>query len=193
MLKPLVVSSEFESTAVLTPREWSLLREELNSDYKIRGDFLLHTAMRIREAQYVSGRPECYRKENAAIFLPRVAGMGKRKCIQKNRAVLLSPVGAKAVEVFFEMHLKLPSYQAMEPAFKRAAKLAGIEETNITTKMFRKTMISWLMVCFPDRQVQIAHSAGHNFETMLGHYLMYGFTREDVSEMKEIVKGWGEA
>lgn len=193
MLKPLLVSTENGSTAVLTPREWMLLKEKLNTDYKIRGEYLLQTAMRINEAHYVAGRSECYRKENMAIFLPRIDGMGKKKCLQKSRAVLLSPSGATAVESLFEHHVTLPSYQAMEPAFKRAAKEANIDPSCVTTKMFRKTMISWLMVCYPEKQAQIAHSAGHNYETMLGHYLMYGFTKEDQRDMKEKTKGWGEA
>lgn len=192
MIKPLIISTETRSTAVLSPRDWDLIKNELNSDYKIRGEYLLQTAMRIREASYVAGRPECYRKENAAIFLPRIEGMGKDKCLQKNRAVMLSPSGIAAVEDFFNHKVTLPAYQNMESVFKRAARDADVDPTNITTKMFRKTMISWLMVCYPERHAQIAHSAGHNFDTMLGHYLMYGFAKDDIKEIKERTKGWGE-
>lgn len=179
--------------ACLTPREHQFIYNHLNADYKIRSDFLLHTALRISEAYYVAKHPECYRKDNGAIFLPKVAGMGKLRCRQKERAVLLSPLGKKAVELFFEKQVGLPTYQAMEPAFKRAAKEADFDVQFITTKMFRKTFITWLMVCNPERQGMIASSAGHTNDTMQGHYITFGFKKDDVKDMRDMIAGWGES
>jgi len=189
----MIVPLSKQKVACLTPKEWKLIENQLNADYKIRGGFLLHTAMRISEAMYVSHHPECYRKDNGAIFLPKVEGLGKRKAKQKERAVLLSPFGKRAVELFFEKDVGLPSYQAMESALKRAAKYADFDTRFITTKMFRKTYITWLMVCYPERQGMIASSSGHTNDTMQSHYITYGFKKEDAKEMKEIIQGWGES
>jgi integrase len=87
----------------------------------------------------------------------------------------------------------LPSYQAMESALKRAAKEADFDTRFITTKMFRKTYITWLMVCFSERQGMIASSSGHTNDTMQSHYITYGFKKEDAKEMKEMIQGWGES
>lgn len=181
--------------AILTPNQWHLIESHLNADYKIRGNFLLHTAMRIAEAIYVSRHPECFRKENGAIYLPQVTGVekfGKLRAKQKSRTILLSPKGIKAVQELFDNGVKFPSYQAMEGSFKRAAKEADIDERFISTKMFRKTYISWLMVCDPSKQMSIAKSAGHDFDTMQNHYVEFAFRKEDIKEMREEIAGWGE-
>ena len=125
MIVPLYVSSENRKVAVLTPREVRILEEYMNADYKIRTRFLLHTAMRIAEAKYVDLNRNAFRKENGAIFLPKVKGLGKKKCTISNRTVLLSHVGVSAVEDFFDKNVHLPSYQAMEQALKLAAKTWG--------------------------------------------------------------------
>jgi integrase len=182
--------------AVLTPLQWHLLESKLNADYKIRGDFLLQTAMRITEAYYVARHPECFREEHAAIFLPEVEGeekFGKKRCKQKERAVLLSPKGVAAVKLFFEKRVGLPSYQAMDLAFKRAAKLADLDSSTVVTKSLRKSFISWAVNCHPELKGKIASSAGHTTETMDTYYLTYGFKKEDVKDMRPEVAGWGEA
>jgi integrase len=181
--------------AVLTPNQWHLLESHLNADYKIRGNFLLQTAMRIAEAIYVSRHPECFRKENGAIYLPFVTGkekIGKLRCKQKTRTILLSPKGVKAVQDLFDNNVKFPSYQAMEGSFKRAAKEADIDNRYIRSKSFRKSFISWLMVSMPDKQMSIAKSAGHDFDTMQRHYVEFAFRKEDIKDMKEETDGWGE-
>jgi len=195
MIVPLFVGTGKgkRKVAVLVPKEWHLIETQLNADYKIRGNFLLQTAMRISEAKYVAEHPECVRKENMAIFLPRVEEIGKKKCKIKNRAIMLSPQGMKAVEDFFEKKVGFVSYTAMEAAFKRAARDADFDTSCITTKMLRKTMISWLVSCFPEKQMQIEHSAGHTFDTMSGHYVTFGFGKENIKDMKSELEGWGES
>lgn len=192
----MIVPLTKNGVAVLTPNQWHLIENHLNADYKIRGNFLLQTSMRIAEAYYVMNHPETFRKENGAIFLPKVEGeekFGKKRCKQKERAVLLSPNGISAVELFFSQGVKLPSYQAMEPAFRLAAKEADFDTRGITTKMLRKTFVSWLIHCRPELRGMIASSAGHTTETMDGYYVTYGFRKEDVKDMREEIKGWGEA
>jgi integrase len=182
--------------AVLSPYQWHLIEKKLNADYKIRGDFLLHTAMRISEAYYVARHPECFREDHGAIFLPKVEGkekFGKKRAKQKERSVLLSPKGVAAVKLFFEKDVGLPSYQAMEPVFKLAAKEADFDTHYIMTKMLRKTYISWLINSYRERQSMIALSSGHSRETMDRFYITFGFRKEDVNEMKLEVADWGDA
>jgi integrase len=181
--------------AVLTPNQWHILESHLNADYKIRGNFLMQTAMRIAEARYVSRHPDCFREENGAIYLPQVEGkekFGKKRAIQKYRTVLLSPNGIKAVKTLLDNHITFPSYQAMEGSFRRAAKEADIDERYIRSKSFRKSFISWLMVSMPEKQMSIAKSAGHDFDTMQKHYVEFAFRKEDIKDMKEETVGWGE-
>ena len=192
----MIVPLTKNGVAVLTPHQWDLVSDKLNSDYKIRGEFLLQTAMRISEAYYVTRHPECLRKENGAIFLPEVKGeekFGKKRCKQKERAVLLSPKGLQDVLLYFEKNPGLPTYQSMGPAFELAAKESDFDTRSITTKMLRKTFISWLINCYPERRGMIASSAGHTTDTMDAYYLAYGFRKDDVSEMRERTSKWGEA
>ena len=192
----MIIPLQKNGVAVLSPLEWHLLESKLNADYKIRGAFLMQTAMRITEAYYVSRHPETFRESHGAIFLPRVEGaekFGKKRAKQKERAVLLSPKGISAAKLFFEMKVGLPTYQAMEPAFKLAAKEAGIDTRFITTKMLRKTFISWLINCYPENRGKIASSAGHTTDTMDAYYITYGFRKEDVKDMREETEKWGEA
>lgn len=193
MIVPLFVGSGKRVVGVLTPREKNLLFEQLNPDYKILAEFLLQTAMRITECKYVYLMPTAFREENAAIFLPNVGEYGKARCTIKNRAVMLSPKGVDAVKNFLGSKIYFPTYQSMEEAFKRAAMNADFDTKYITTKMLRKTMISWLMACYPERISQIQHSAGHNYATMQSHYVTYGWRKEDVKDMREETRGWGEA
>lgn len=190
---PATIGRDDRAVAVLSPHEKNLLYDQLNDAYKKRADFLMHTAVRIAEGYYLAGHPECYRAENHAIFLPHVKGLGKERCTLKRRTILLSNNGIKAIEAFYFTKEVLPTYQSMEPVFKRAGRDAGFDTRYITTKMFRKTMISWLMACYPEKQMSIALSAGHTYLTMQGHYLTQGWRKEDVRDMREEVNGWGEA
>lgn len=192
MIVPLYVSSGKRAVAVLTPTQVKLIEDKLNADYKIRTRYLMQTAMRIVEAQYVDMHRDCYRKDHSAIFLPKVEGMGKARCTITNRVVMLSESGIKAVEDFFEKNTHLPVYQSMEPALKLAAKEADFDTRYITTKMYRKTMVSWLINCYPELESKILHFAGHDQTTMRGHYLSYGFRKEDVKDMRDALKGWSD-
>jgi integrase len=193
MIVPLSINTEMRVVAVLSPSEWNQIKKELNADYQLRFEYLLQTAMRISEAIYVSSHSECFREDHGAIFLPMVKGMGKVRSKIKNRQIMLSESGVSVVKSFFERKLKLPAYQNMEQVFKRAAKDAGFDTKSITTKCLRKTMISWLMAVYPEKQSQISFSAGHDYATMRAHYLTYGWRKEDISDMRSYVKGWGES
>lgn len=177
---------------MLTPAQCRLIRDKLGYAYRVRWDFLLHTRMRIEEGRYVAEHAECFREENRAIFLPNVEslGKGKARCTIKNRAVTLSDKGVEAVKEFFRVAPGIPAYQSMSPAFDLAASKADFSLDGITPKMLRKTMISWMMACFPERETHILMSAGHTQMTMRGHYLAHGFRREDIKDMKAELAGW---
>lgn len=193
MIVPFTKTYRTRTTAILSPREKTLFFDQLNADYKIRFEFLYQTAMRLREAMYFAEHPEIYKKENALIALPYVPGMGKKMCTIKARHILLSPAGIKIVEEFIEKKMKFPSYQAMDDVCKRAARDADFKSDGIVPKMFRKMYISHLMATNPELQSKIAQSVGHTVETMEGSYLIYGWKKEDVAQMRIDNNGWGVA
>jgi integrase len=193
MIVPLSINTKNRVVGVLSPREWNLIKDKLNGDYPLRFEFLLHSAMRISEASYVTNHPDCFREDYGAIFLPKVEGMGKVRSKIKTRQIMLSTPGVSIAKEYFDKKVKLLAYQNMEQVFKRAARDADFDTKYITTKCLRKTMISWLMAVYPEKQSQISFSAGHDYNTMRSHYLTYGWRKEDLSDMRIYVNGWGEA
>ena len=193
MIVPLFVGSGKRNVAVLTPTQVRAIDDKLNSDYKIRTRFLLQTGLRIAEARYVNLNRDCFRKENGAIFLPKVDGVGKARATIKNRSVLLSPSGIASVEDFFDKNPGLPSYPAMEKAIRLAAREADFDINYITTKMYRKTLLTWLMTCYPEQEAKILYSLGHNSQTSRAHYLAYGFRKDDIADMRKELNGWGDS
>jgi integrase len=192
MIVPLFVSSETgRKVAVLTPREKNLLYEHLNMDYRIRCDFLLYSHVRIAEGYWLIDHPECFREENGAIFLPNVEEIGKKRGTIKNRTIMLNPAGFAAVKKFFKDGVGLPRYQSMEEVLKRAGKDADFDVSYLVPKMWRKTWISWAMTSHPEKMSAIQHSSGHNYATMQGHYITYGFRKEDRKDMEFETADWG--
>lgn len=192
MITPLYLGSGKRFVGVLAPREKNLIWEYLNADYKIRFDFLLYSYVRIAEGYHFLTHPDYYRKDNHHIFFPNVEEIGKKRCTIKNRAVALSSKGMDAVDLFIQKRVGLTAYQNMEAALKRAAFDADFDLKYITTKMLRKTYISWLMATMPEKQMQISFSAGHDYSTMRKHYLTFGWKKTDIEDMRDEVKGWGE-
>lgn len=191
MIVPLSVTSQSgkSAKAVLTPKEKNLIWEYLSPVYRIRGNFLLYTATRIVEAKYIAEHPEHFRKENRAIFLPHVPGMGKKKCTINRRTIILSDNGINAVEEFFNHKVGFAAYQNMEDAFVLAAKKADFDISLISTKCLRTTFVSWMMAVFPNQQSQISRCVGHDIYTMNDYYLATGFRPNDKKDMVEELKG----
>ena len=73
----------------------------------------------------------------------------------------------------------------MEAAFILAAKKADFDTSFITTKMLRKTGVSWHLAAYPNQQSQISRMAGHDIATMNKHYLADGWRKEDKKDMME--------
>jgi len=192
MIVPLSVTSKTgKRVAVLTPQEKNMIWEYLSPVYRMRGNLLLYSSMRIVEAFHFADHPEYFREDNCAIFLPRVPGLGKLHCKIKQRVVTLSDNGVLAVKEFFKHKVGFAAYQNMEDAFVLAAEKAGFDTSLITTKMLRKTGVSWHLAAFPNQVLQISRMAGHDMNTMNIHYLADGWRKEDKKDMAEELLGWG--
>jgi integrase len=96
----------------------------------------------------------------------------------------------KGKEVFaYEM---IPHRVAFRDALIRYATLAGIGAKGMTPKMFRKTLVSWLVACYPERQLHIQASMGHDGDTIVNNYLGLVFTREQMDHMRlKYLNEWG--
>jgi|WetSurMetagenome_2_1015567.scaffolds.fasta_scaffold371860_2 hypothetical protein len=180
-----------QRTRILTPYLYSQFREQLNDTYKAVSDVLLYTGMRAEEFWEFINHPEWYDPKRRCIDMP-IGSIKKVKCLHKERSVVLNDAGCKAVEFVLHMKPKKIERQDMWITYKGAAERSGIGPQGITTKMFRKSLISWLAVIYPDKMFKIASSAGHSLETMRLHYSNLQFEARDLREMQEFLKGWGE-
>ena len=184
-----------DSTRVLTPKENERLKEHLTPEYICICDVRLHTGMREPELIKFSKHPEWYDARRRCIELPREA-IRKKKTIYKTRQINLTLDGCHAVEHFQKMikdNMKIPSRQATVGTLCRAAIAAGLPEGDkgICPKMYRKTLVSWLMASMPERMFQIASNMGHTLEVMRENYTNLSFTREEIEDIKKFLKGWG--
>jgi integrase len=141
--------------------------------------------MRMPEFWDLLRHPEWYDVKRRCIEVPKRV-IQKKKLKIKYRQVNLTLAGCDAVEHLFKVNPKQISRQAMTETLCFAARKAQLPELDkgIAPKMFRKTIVSWLMKTYPDKMFEIAASAGHTLEVMREHY------KED---MVRFLKGWGEA
>ena len=182
-----------QNTRILTPREYRLLRENLNAKYQVICDVLLNTGMRVEEFWDLVDHPQWYDPVRHCIDLPKGA-VKKVKAVYQERTIFLTPDGCDAVKVLFSLKdsIRRTSRVNMGFALKRGAAAAHIDPQGIVPKMFRKTLVSWLIACFPDRSFQVSASIGHELETMRRHYANLGFQQRDVEEMQKFLQGWGK-
>ena len=184
-----------EDTRVLTPRWNEKLREELTPEYIAICDVFLHTGMRKSEIRRFAEQPGWYDARRRCIELPR-ACIQKGKTVYKTHQVNLTLDGCKAVEHFQKLvkdNLKIPTRQSMVGVLRNAAIRAGLPEGDrgICPKMYRKTMVSWLMFTYPELAFKIANNMGHDLKTMNLHYTNLSFAKEDADDIKKFLKGWG--
>lgn len=182
-----------KKTRILTPLLYDTLIGELNTEYQIICAAALHTGMRLVELWALRDHPEWYHANEHVIDLPAAGAAKKHEMLTQDRTVRLSREGCEAVEVFLKAKPAEKDYDAFGNALKRAAVRAGIDTAGIVPKMFRKTLISWLMECRSELHidaVDIAASAGHDIRTMMAHYLGFGFTKEAKVRMIMRLEGW---
>lgn len=183
-----------DSTRVLTPKEYEKLRDHLNPSYVAICDVLLHTGMRMPEFIKFLKHPEWYDARRRCIELPTEA-IRKKKTVYKTRQVTLTLSGCIAVDYILKMNPHIPSRQSMLNVLCYAAKKAKLPEGDkgICPKMFRKTLVSWLMKAMPEKMFEIAANMGHTLQVMQVNYTNLSFAREDLDDIRKFLKGWGEA
>lgn len=188
-----------QNTRILTPREFFLLREYLNPKYKIISDVLLNTGMRIEEFWDFRDHPHWFDPARRCVDLPKgskkknIPGIKKAKSAYQERTVNLTVEGCDAIKTLISMNNSICRTNRVNvgAALKRAAISARIGDSGIVPKMFRKTLVSWLITCYPERYMQISSSIGHELETMRIHYANLAFERRDVEDMRKFLNGWG--
>jgi len=185
-----------QKTRIMKPSEYKLLRNEMNPRHQLILDGLLYTGMRVEEFWRFMNNPEWFKPARRVIDLPK-GSILKVKAKQKERTVMLSFRGTQAIERLVEGikkgEVKAITRIAFNRALHRGAEKAGIGKTGITSKMMRKTLISWLMATLEDQKAHllIAVSSGHDLNTLATHYLGLGFPRNEMDAMKEHIVGWG--
>ena len=181
-----------QNTRILRPSEYLAFRDCLNPTQQILADVALNTGLRWVELWGLVKNPRWYRASRRCIELP-LGSIKKVRCLHKERTVCLTADGCDAVELLFRLHLKKPIARSnLNESFKLAAsKSIGIE--GITPKMFRKTLVSWLIKTSPEKAFEISASMGHDLNTMRMHYVGIAFERRDVEDMRVFLKGWGDA
>ena len=181
-----------DNTRVLTPREYSKLKEHLTPSYIAICDVLLHSGMRISEFRRFCEHREWYDRRRRCIDMIAL----KKKTVHKSRSINLTSSGVVAVDHLFKMlddNLQIPSRQAMTGVLQRAAVEAKLPDGDkgICPKMFRKTWVSWLMNTFPALMFKIASNMGHTLAVMENNYSNLTFADDDAEDIAKFVKGWG--
>ena len=182
-------------TRILRPWEWYLIRDHLKPGPQLICDVSLNTEMRSTELWCFLQNEKWFTESRRAIELPKEAIL-KHKCTLDERTVLLSIEGVDAVKALFKCSAKARNEidrSNLRKDLIRAAKEANLSTAGICPKMFRKTMISWLMATIPEKEPYILMSAGHGKDVQERHYLAAGFERGSIEEMRKFLKGWGEA
>lgn len=178
--------SEFE--ALLLGAEEITRSENQKLINSLRLRVALVTGMRYSELREFAKHPEWYNRKDNYILIPREKKHGRGV---KRRYVRLPDIAREIIPTFLSLKCGFPAQAPFITALKRWAEAGGIKPDYITTKTFRKTWESWLVVSYPDKKEEIALSQGHKKTTMLEHYLNIPFTEEDKQKMRYWVRGWG--
>ena len=190
-----------QGARVLFPEDYEKMREHMPRYYQLICDALLLSGMRPVEMSRF--QPSWYRASRRVLELPKDA-CRKERCLYKTRTIKLSLRGCDAFDLLISEKTKfkrkevfayerIPERVAFRDALKRYATLAGIGSDGITEKMFRKTLVSWLVACYPEKQAYIQASMGHNQDTIVQNYLGIVFTRDQIDAIKsKYLYQWGE-
>jgi integrase len=189
-----------QGARILFPGDYEKLRAQMPEYYQIICDAMLLSGMRpIEFERFLSS---WYRGSRRVIVLPKDSCL-KEKCKFKERTIRLSLAGCDAFDKLTTTIVRhkqrdvpvlgvRPRRVAFRDALMRYAKLAGIGHEGITPKMFRKTLVSWLVACYPEKSLYIQASMGHDGDTIVNNYLGLGFTRDDIELMRsKYLNDWG--
>jgi len=190
-----------QGARILFPEDYEKLRAQMPHYYQILCDAALLSGMRPVELERF--KPEWYRGSRRVIQLPAESCL-KQKCKFKARTISLSLAGCDAFDKLTTILVKfkdneIPAYKmlpkrvAFRDALIRYAKLAGIGHEGMSPKMFRKTLVSWLVACYPEKSLYIQASMGHDGDTIVNNYLGLGFTREQIDIIRtKYLNEWGD-
>ena len=191
-----------QGARILSPSDYEALRAQMPRYYQLICDAFLLSGMRPVEMQRF--KPEWYRASRRVIQLPEGACL-KQRCKYKERSIKLSLAGCDAFDKLVSEKVKykgkdvlafemMPQRVAFRDALIRYANLAGIGSEGMNPKMFRKTLVSWLIACYPEKQAYIQASMGHDGDTIVNNYLGMVFTREQMEGMRaKYLNEWGVA
>jgi integrase len=189
-----------QNSRILFPSDYQKLREHMPRYYQLICDAFLLSGMRPVEMYRFNST--WYRASRRVIQLPPESCL-KQRCKFKERQIKLSLPGCDAFDKLVSEKVKfkgaeilayemIPERVAFRDALKRYAVLAGIGSDGITPKMFRKTLVSWLVACYPEKTLAIQASMGHDADTIVHNYLGMAFTREQMDEMRsKYLNDWG--
>ena len=184
----------FQGAQILNAREYDQIRDNLNPTHRHIFDGLMFTGMRIEEFWRFVAHPEWFHPDRQYVELPR-GSILKVKAKQKERMVLLSNVGVRAVKDMVHSikrgDIQHITRQGWRENLQRAATKAGLSIKGITPKMCRKTWVSWLMAVYPEDGLRIAASMGHDTTTLINHYLGLPFSNSEREQIRTYVSGWG--
>jgi integrase len=191
-----------QGARILSPSDYEALRAQMPRYYQLICDAFLLSGMRPVEMQRF--KPDWYRASRRVIQLPEGACL-KQRCKYKERPIKLSLAGCDAFDKLVSEKVKykgkeifayemMPQRVAFRDALIRYAELAKIGAEGMNPKMFRKTLVSWLIACYPEKQAYIQASMGHDGDTIVNNYLGMVFTREQMDEMRnKYLNEWGVA
>jgi len=178
-----------QNTRILMPSEYEKLRAVMNPKYRVLCDAMLMSGL--RPVEFERMEKSWYRAPRRCIELPKGACL-KEKCEYTERTVMLSLYGCDVIQTYLDSNFKKAGRVSMRDTLRRYAILAGIGEDGITSKMFRKTLVSWLVACFEEKYLSIAASMGHDVDTIQKHYLGIAFPMAEIEMMKnKYLKEWG--
>lgn len=189
-----------QDTRILFPSDYLKMRDVMPEYYRLLCDAHLTSGM--RPVEFERFESSWYRGSRRVIQLPTDACL-KQKCKFVARTINLSLAGCDAFERVISTKVKFkkefisvldmrPKRVAYRDALIRYAKAADISTEGICPKMFRKTWVSWLVACYPEKSLYIQSSMGHDQDTIVNNYLGLGFPSSEIKIMMErFLNDWG--
>ena len=205
-----------QNTRIFTPSEYESLRAAMDAPhYPLICDCLLLSGM--RPIEFSRFQLDWYKASRRIIKLPKGACL-KTRCEYKERTINLSMPGCDVFDRLISTKFKrkgkevyafeiMPKKVSFGDTLGRYAISAGLPEgtvelsgglkytgpdAGVTPKAFRKTLVSWLVACYPEKLAYIAASMGHTPETIVKNYLGLGFTDAEIEVMRvKYLPNWG--
>ncbi|AIY90046.1 hypothetical protein [Geoglobus acetivorans] len=171
---------------ILRPIEYELLKQGARKkENQLNLDVLLLTGLRYEEARRLQQNPEWF--DGNFIRIPEMKVTRQRR--QRQRWVRLSLIGKTILPFFFDSR-PLPDPHVWKENLVRWAERANLDPSGLGAKTTRKTWESWLVFCYPHRQIEIIQSQGHGLLTAIEHYINMPFTEDDRRMMEKYLHGW---